>query len=653
MTPISPSNILLPQIGETYISWLIRLAQANGFSDPRPFLNRYVKKDEGFNLSCIDDRLPVKGIFGRLDLDMSLLDFYSLFAMTPKIAPFMTDLAINSVYLKSFYEPYGYEIPFKASTVSGIMIRSKICPECWKENQMILQEHNYDPQIKVCARHGIPLMELQLKKGFYNHKNLLDLSDYQTLEVEDLEAEIRLSEYIKRFAEKNYSLTRKEMYRFIYRNIEPNSNLLRDRKIRDGFGLYEGCRRIMAKYPNPDVLDDLLQPYLIRIDETKIQQMGFELLSSISCNCISVRHKKCGEEFITSYGAITDGYGCPCCDKDKDSFKKVSDLIRFKSEGSFTLKTMLPKTTVEIVHTCGTAKKITLVNYLGYTPECTGCSEYRKKQDAARSRNLVFRKSEGKLEYVGQVGRNRKKYKCVVCGRTFDLNNNTFNVEGFCRLCKEEEEMKKKIDKQLENKPDLKVIRYPTIENKTVRILCTNCDEPFDYPYRNISGYTYNNSKPNKRIDAYNCPICSYSIHKKNGRLYKLIKEKFTDRPFTVAEVNRISSEYYRNSSFRVLMKKNLIRKVGTVKKTQVVFALPGVEAKITGQILYKKWLLEIIRKHFKPGQVFTSEDLEKLPELIELGINRKILRSKLGVLVKETNTKRVKSGIFVLGEPQ
>ncbi len=554
-------NIVLPEDGELLISWILRLAIANGFSNIATFVNEHMYGSPGYQLSIIDERLPFSKLYNSLGLDIPMWELFDRVSMVPRIGPFYTDFKTWATYHSSFYKPFGYTFPVKASMVSSSLIRPRICPICWKENQIMWQKHNF-PGVTVCPDHGVPLLEYHLKKARYDHKNLLDLSSYVPLQADDSERELEISKYIVDFSERRYDISKEKIYLFLYDYIDPNPRYLNGRKMRDGFGLYEGCIKIMSMFPDLNELDKILQEYITIPDKEEISRLGYDLISPPKFNRLELKHRKCGTDFISNYKSIVDGFGCPCCSAKKSDFAKVKNIVDKKSSGKYKLISLEPRARMNIRHSCGSIKNIRISDWISYMPACTGCDEARKKSDRARIHNRVKTRSNGKLIFIKKLKHGLNEYQCTVCGRTFSAYDSSFRERPFCRYCEEEKNMKKKVDKQVSG--TLSVVKYPSNEDRNVILHCSVCDEDFSAPFRNLSGQVYRNGDGtvSSHMPTYRCPICGVTKNKKVGKVYRIIKEHFPDRPFKVCELRQFFDEPFNPYSFvELMLKKGLIRK--------------------------------------------------------------------------------------------
>lgn len=160
---------------ELLYSWILRLSEANGFTNLRSFTNGYItpnatKSEKNRRVLKYDLLEEYENIYEVLDVNIGKLDLFLETGVFSYYSLFMTSEQQASIVDESFYN----NGKNRFADVSKIKMISNLnlCPECMKEDKKRIGRFYYHrkhqlPGVSVCAKHkcvlqrykGIPMHE--------------------------------------------------------------------------------------------------------------------------------------------------------------------------------------------------------------------------------------------------------------------------------------------------------------------------------------------------------------------------------------------------------------------------------------------------------------------------------------------------------------
>ena len=461
-----------PMEDEFLYGWLLRIADANGFSfypDPvYSFTYFYfykgeveIKKegksvlDQIFNLDEIEKRYANIKCFPSVEFIVNNMTVFGTFM------PFISKEEQAQRAMVMFRERTGSVLDTKS--LNRMVETLHVCPECMKDDSERCGEPYYHtwhqlPAVKMCPVHGRSLMKV---KG--PRKGILNGVELPELEKETLQFPVEFELKIARFM---YDAYRGQKYG----NIENVIDAVRRKMIDLGYSLKEyeklaedmtitgvsigvdtgkWIKRFFKNKPISLKEKILFFTYIFenyaeferynRLEESSGREYraqiekNYDIISS-SENILKVRCRSCGYVFHTLSYAVMCGFGCPECEKQLSAEQCLQKHLQCLGDGNYTLAGELHGSSVKIRHeTCGytISKRLRIIMYGQGVCRCERKlkeEELKKRVDGGLQRfELVSYKKRGNSYDV--VIRDR------ICGKTFPADVNAFANNRYCRAC--------------------------------------------------------------------------------------------------------------------------------------------------------------------------------------------------------------------------
>lgn len=648
--PVSLPVVFYPEPGEILASYITRLSEANGFSNPAEFVACYMTHATAYgqlhNWQIIDDRLPFKSFYDSLSLNIPMYQLYDMLTLINVYGAAFHSFKQFRVYYEAFYKPEGYSMP-SGTQKTDVIIRPRICPVCFKEKRIILKGHNLDG-VTVCTEHRIPLLELKMRKKQYDHPNMLLEDNYKPISVIDMEQELQFAIYAEKFLLLAPDITKSMLYDFLENEYGYFNRWKADFMYA---GFKETIRTIMQLCPSFEEFKTNIQKYAVcNYDASFYKNSGFTLQSPIKNNLVQVKCNKCGTSFITNSWAISKGFGCPHCEKDIPLFDRMEKIVDIYGDHEYKLLS-LEGPRMKIQHTCGRVINKSICEYLGYKSTCL-CELKQKQVKTLMERNPIRLDIPG-ITYLGHSKTIKDgHFRCDVCGREFIRHISTIRSTKSCPLCKAEERMRDSVDQMVGDR--FTVIRYPTVDNKTVTLRCSCCGQQFTTEYRNTHLQKMENSKRSTQ-KPYMCPNC-YTDQKMSSKdLLNEIRASFpplssitTDDILHIPSISQLAANQGNNY---VLQKIYRLYHTGRLIKTDrgkyKIPEKPPAEAPDPNM-----QVLSIIKKYY-PNQEFALFQIRSLPETKDLSIGKsdRYVNSVVQRLTAQGYLIRVWGGVYKINE--
>ena len=109
-------NTILPEDNELEISWLNRLAKANGFKSHIDLMLFYMRGNRHTNhirySTQVDDRMPFYELYNNLDTKLSAAEIFEKVTLINSIAPTLTNIHVFFIYNSAIYRCFGFTALF-------------------------------------------------------------------------------------------------------------------------------------------------------------------------------------------------------------------------------------------------------------------------------------------------------------------------------------------------------------------------------------------------------------------------------------------------------------------------------------------------------------------------------------------------------------
>lgn len=466
-----------PEADELLYSWLLRLAQANGFcgyNAEYSFTDYYMKKILPQHVCYANarhlDYMPA------LETVCSRYKEMKCFPTLETIVSRMTPLYVWFPLLPWRQQVKRSELLFRdrigiyeslCDRVADIH-ELKVCPECMKEDQRNRGEAYYHtwhhlPAVSICAKHKIPLMKVRIKNNEYlNRKEVISTLEPVRMRAPE-QTELKISGFMKGMYDEpvniDWNITQllllERMEERGYPLIKPFGNLVSDMKDA-GYGELLGDKpeskisaclnsKIRSVTVGVCLLSFLFEDYEDFQQKTENHGEGwkknfreeikysYEFRSPFG-QTVLLKCRQCGYEFYTHPYAILMGSGCPECEKQLLEEQLLNRRLRFLGDGQYEVITDGAGKVEGVLHkTCGKIRKINALTAVYEEKECV-CG-FRLSEEEIQNR-IDPTKSKYTLIQYG----NRKTTQNVIihhkeCGRTFKIGLVKFEKAPYCRCC--------------------------------------------------------------------------------------------------------------------------------------------------------------------------------------------------------------------------
>lgn len=560
-------NLILPEKDELNISWQNRLALCNGYTNVCQFLGRYVDKKLGQSIQIVDDRIPFPLFYKNLRLEIPMYSLFDSVSLIRSYASVYNPIKTLRILMETFYRIYDYSFMANSNNRAYEIIAPKICPICWKEKQIIYKSHNLQG-VKVCKTHGVPLLMYEMKKRTYNRTgtSLFNLESYSAITVSNIENELDYAKYAAKFAESKFDFTKGDLYQFLsakhdFYERHPS------RFWNEGFSFETLIGFLMTNYPDITDFARVMKEYTtFPPDESFYRKEGFTLMSPSLNNYVQLSCQKCGSDIITTSWAIKSGFGCPCCDSGKEHRELAEIIVSKYSNGKYKLVSYESAKNITLKHCCGATKTTTLSNFLSHLKLCKNC-EARFVIGKSYSKRHKVQFDETKFELVGSKSGYMKIWRCKKCGRVFQYTPSMLRKRNACPICAKEQKMHESMDSQCSGK--FEILRYPTIEDESVKLKCLNCGYKFEDIYRNKCLRKLTGEKLS-REKYYICPACHEIYSITASQVKDLIKKYYKPgQEFSITDIKK-REEIGHSNTYIVNSKLHYLVKLGVLRNTSI-----------------------------------------------------------------------------------
>lgn len=371
-----------PKYDELLVSWLWRLADANGLS-VREFTNGFLLRKNNRHLGSLpnDCQIDLSVFIPFVLSHITLQDILLNHTEYPAVAPFMSSARQSQMLLSTFGNPFTKSLNHKIITL-------RICPACQADDPYIRRSHCL-PGVKVCWLHNTPL------------------ADADTTDV-DLDYATYCHDWIELGADYDVIALRKNLG-LSY--------------VSDYISFEAGIRKLMAYYPH--VIDIPKRDSLIPLT---LPEGYSAIYRSNNLNIIS--HDNCGFQFGMNTSGLLSGWLCPVCQKSMNDEDRFKNFLTTAKNDSYKLITPYNSKLVGLQHICGKTLQVKPSKFiLGRKCEC----EYEKGE--ATRKNRLKELTGDEFEYIGysdEIITLRHKQ----CGETFSMTWSKFQLRPYCKKCK-------------------------------------------------------------------------------------------------------------------------------------------------------------------------------------------------------------------------
>ncbi|MCH4183418.1 MAG: TniQ family protein [Prevotella sp.] len=443
--------IINPDDDELYYSWLLRLAEANGFDEVRHFFTAYLYRTEEFryiypdylstNFHMLWQSLP--------ECNDDEMTFYRRLSVFDGISPLFNlsrcQRFINDVFGESKWLD---EISPRLNPISQYI---NICPECAKEEldskgYFYFHRIHQMPGITVCPKHHCALGKITAKRKVNLHEvPVPDMYEQAT------DAKIKVAMFAENLLKSNTGLSLDEVFSLIdNRMCKPHGETAEDKfnaflsnsmsqlankeKLKQIFKLNGGTGRI---YPDPATLLIILASLfdadspstwkLEREEKRRTEEKsfvmfakssGYELVGEYHSNLVTLRHTECDTSFVVTPDGFLHGWKCPTCMSRLTSEQVFMELFKAQSLGEYELISkfdgMNNKMTIRH-NICGREYEVIARRFIYENAKCT--CEKELTQEKVRDRIKELTGDEYELVSYNPA-KHKARIKHCTCGRT-------------------------------------------------------------------------------------------------------------------------------------------------------------------------------------------------------------------------------------------
>lgn len=499
-------------------SWILRLAEANGFDGTdtfpaRLFSHAFIHPTTSSNITlphydCHDD---MSAFLFSLGISADQLPaLYLKSNIFGCVAPFYYSVKQMNYIIRALYpNDMGFQTLINRYH-STLISKVKICSECAKEDAQnygyyYLHRKHQLPGVCCCEKHHIPLMQYTGSKGL--ELNVID--SYVSLDIKIMPAHIKYAAFAKSFLDADIqsdSMTTGRVMRQYLLDIgykKPNRPKLIQKIQNDQYDMLfpKSIERFLndgiasARGQSLDVVMSLAMLSYLFDDAAQFQQLlhyedetikdQFEqnllnenctLLSPYHNTLVAIRDNSNDIFFFSSPFAFNAGWRRPCDVRQKTESEMYADLVSNITDGDYTVLSDFTTTNadVEIRHNvCGRTMHMRAGSFLLSANRC----ECERSVTIERARQRLSQKTGNRFTLITYTKQwEDAEFSCNICGCHFHRDYNNFIAYPFCPNCRK----KAKENKQLEQER-MKLEKHSECHDKIAPTLYwqKNHDEEF------------------------------------------------------------------------------------------------------------------------------------------------------------------------------
>lgn len=526
---IIPNHVpVLPD--ETVLSYIYRLALANGYNSLADFYMNYVPAEHRLSYGCgasCDGTLYCGSILDSISNDEA--EAYLGLSVYPGFAPFMSACQQTYAVTQALrpMKQYGRSVCVPVRFMQGY----DICPMCAAEDIRIYgfcyphREHQM-PAVKVCAKHGCFLRKAAVRnisgfgcgipemvqyclpesmRGIYQEtsKFMRDVMRSKiSVTIKDVRKAICLCAKDRGCMFNSRSGSTLEMF--------PDTGTLDlfgrklddlDRHIRKfiwkrdetsdyGFSMMLCCTMFrnsheFIRYLSMAKKEDMEQ---IMTMAGKVRQKGYEIVNVSPSGIVRFRHEACGREFYGTLHGFSIGWRCPYCQYDIPWTQMMESMFDEAADGKYVRigPVISRNSSISVMH-LSTGEKFQ-TTFRKFVEAGTRGADSKKLTGKEMQERIDKETEKGKFTLVSRdSATSGLTLKCNTCGHVFHVSRNLTEFRGCCPACsgraKETEESFIRQVKELTNGEYLVTGQYK--DRKTpVEITHLSCGKPSMYrPY--------------------------------------------------------------------------------------------------------------------------------------------------------------------------
>lgn len=554
------SNIIRPLPDELTISYIRRMASANGFQSIPLFLSAFLSKNlkevinqDCFHLLqelslCLDEEIPLK----QMIADTTLLP-----AFWPLLSSEKQDLYIHGIV--------HYPEVLMKRQMTNLMQDLCYCPECCKEDQRTygtdyLHRIHHLPGIACCPVHHVPLLKCKddspinpvlpgSRQESYNRFIISLLNDWIPCSYRELKAAM-----LKRAAEK----TSGSVYSWMLDRLR-EAGLSGETDITRLAGKMSGneCGLPMLNlfYLLSCLFQDAddLKPFIKHSSDEKNEERLYHKSRSngYTAGSYDPIFDACGTVFRTSPHAFLSGFRCPVCDKQAGANQLFQKVVRETTDGEYSVQSDYRGINRKVAfkhRKCGNIFSCSAKSFLFYETRCPCEHQYTDKQ----LHKMVS--DAGNYTLLSQDGMEGSAIiRADECGHVFNVRLRKFLKSPYCRTCHPKESSADTFRRKIR---DLTGDEYKLtgryIDRTTpVTIFHTECGREFEM-------------QPMDFLWGQRCPYCKKQYRQKDFRdlVSTLSSGRYRVTDFSAKSMCRIldtetgiKKEYWRSFVVQELMR--------------------------------------------------------------------------------------------------
>ena len=449
-----------PYPEETHYSHILRLARLNGFDRFFDFAKQYLVFDmakyvKKFPHDSSNDLVP---FFDAATPPVSYSDYILTTTSYSYHAMFMNERRRINIVNKMFMADDRFKY-------NSQMDKKKLCfcPDCMKTDRYYKRLHQI-PVVKVCPIHHRPLYEYV---GLNGHELDTPIQGEEITCLFDMAAEIQIAEFIQDFIHDDLDISVVDIQEIItekineFGGIESFATSLYDSKFQAAFKDINYIKYLIKnniKREKPHEIEltiimvylfgsfqnfyDYYEQYLSThenkvVDDNMVRSVfqteNYELVSEYRYNLITVKHKTCNMNFVTTPFAIVNGWMCPRCSRKLSNREFQDRMVQFYEHGEYDLINYADNLDdyMSIRHKeCGLETHPKYIDFLFRGHTCS-CKRRFAKADAEK-----IIKKQGDFELIKYTKASGSfTIRCSHCGNVMTYSSFYKDIKFRCNIC--------------------------------------------------------------------------------------------------------------------------------------------------------------------------------------------------------------------------